>query len=66
MIVVVVGEEDPPDVVGVDEQSQIVTKDLFVRDTTRPGAELMPTGRMPTFMGELIEAGLIRLDQFYL
>jgi pilus assembly protein CpaF len=54
------------EVVGVDQDSQIQMKDIFLRDAEDRSAELTPTGRLPTFMGELIESKLIRLDQFYL
>jgi pilus assembly protein CpaF len=48
------------------QEKKIRTKDLFFRDDESPGAELMPTGSLPTYMGELIENGLIELKSFYL
>jgi pilus assembly protein CpaF len=53
--------------VDVDpEQGGIRTKDLFALDRDEAGGQLQPTGRLPTFMGQLIERQLIRLDSFYL
>lgn len=53
--------------VGYDEiRGGIVTKDLFYRDPHRPKSELLPTGSVPTFMPELIENDLIKLDAFLL
>jgi pilus assembly protein CpaF len=53
--------------VDVDpEQGGIRTKDLFLLDGENGGGQLHPTGRLPTFMGQLIEKRLIRLESFYL
>lgn len=53
--------------VGYDEsEHRIRTKDLFFRDAYSDHAELLPTGSIPTFMGELIEQDLIELDSFLL
>ena len=53
--------------VGVDpERGGIRTKDLFVLDREDADGQLQPTGRLPTFMGELIEKQVICLDSFYL
>lgn len=41
------------------------TKDLFLLDSDTDNANLMPTGALPTFMGELIERDLIDLATFY-
>jgi Flp pilus assembly CpaF family ATPase len=55
------------EVTGTDlATGEVVTRDLFVREWERPHAELEPTGRLPTFMGELIDSGAIQLDRFYL
>jgi pilus assembly protein CpaF len=41
-------------------------RDLFLlEDVETPGALLQPTGRLPTFIGELIEAGMLNLEIFY-
>lgn len=53
--------------VGYDEHAKrIVTKDLFFRDSHRVDGELLPTGSVPTFMGDLIENDLIELETFLL
>jgi pilus assembly protein CpaF len=49
-----------------DIERRIITKDLFSRDATADEAELLPTGSVPTFMGELVEKGLIDLGVFLL
>lgn len=54
------------EIVGVDaDQGGIRTKDLFLLEGSGPSATLAPTGFLPTFMGELIAAGLLRLETFY-
>jgi Flp pilus assembly CpaF family ATPase len=41
-------------------------RDLFLlEDHETPGAQLQPTGRLPTFIGELIESGMLNLQTFY-
>jgi pilus assembly protein CpaF len=41
-------------------------RDLFLlEDYETPGALLEPTGRLPTFIGELIESGMLNLQTFY-
>ena len=41
-------------------------RDLFLlEDFETPGAQLQPTGRLPTFIGELIESGMLNLQTFY-
>ena len=41
-------------------------RDLFLlEDYETPGAMLEPTGRLPTFIGELIENGMLNLQTFY-
>ncbi|QDV66466.1 Putative conjugal transfer protein [Rosistilla carotiformis] len=50
--------------VGYDKAQGILrTKDLFRQESHND--DLMPTGALPTFMGELIEDKLIDLDTFY-
>jgi Flp pilus assembly CpaF family ATPase len=50
-----------------DESERCIrTKDVFRRDVDLPGAQLLPTGALPTFMPELIERRLIDLESFYL
>ncbi len=52
--------------VGYDEREGVLrTKDLFLLDSESPNSRLMPTGSLPTFMGELIEHNLIDLSTFY-
>ena len=48
------------------EKGGIRTKDLFLLDRDDAEGHLNPTGRLPTFMGQLIENKLIQLDSFYL
>ncbi len=51
---------------GYDENEAIIrTKDIFRMDVERPGAELLPTGALPSFMGDLISNKLIDLESFY-
>jgi pilus assembly protein CpaF len=41
-------------------------RDLFLLDDYEtPGALLQPTGRLPTFIGELIESDMLNLQTFY-
>ena len=47
------------------EEGSIRTKDLFVLDGETPDSNLVPTGALPSFMGELIEQDLIDLTSFY-
>ncbi|MDB5341249.1 MAG: Type secretion system hydrolase TadA/VirB11/CpaF, TadA subfamily [Planctomycetaceae bacterium] len=55
------------EVAGIDlETHELHVKDLFLLQDTPTGPVLMPTGRLPTFMEELIESGMIALDSFYL
>jgi len=54
------------EVVGIDPSTKRVRlKDLFVWSDSNFG-ELVPTGRLPTFIDRLIKRGFISLDQFYL
>src|SRR5262245_115944 len=41
-------------------------RDLFLLDEAEgEGAQLQPTGRLPTFIGELIASGMLNLQTFY-
>src|SRR6185503_7464143 len=41
-------------------------RDLFLlEDSETPGAQLQPTGRLPTFIGDLISTGTLNLKTFY-
>jgi Flp pilus assembly CpaF family ATPase len=41
-------------------------RDVFLLDEPdEPGAQLQPTGRLPTFIGELIASGMLNLQTFY-
>ncbi len=52
---------------GIDEQlGGIRTKDIFLLSGEHGEQTLNPTGCLPSFMGELIESGLIHLESFYL
>jgi len=52
--------------VDVDEEvGGVRTKDLFVLEGPESAPALTATGCLPTFMPELIEDGLIRLEDFY-
>ena len=51
--------------VGVNEHTKkIELRDLYLRDEAED-EELQPTGLLPSFIGELIESGTLRLDSFY-
>ncbi|HVX62771.1 MAG TPA: hypothetical protein VHC19_19285, partial [Pirellulales bacterium] len=53
------------EIVGIDQDTGGVRmKDLFLREEG-DGAALTPTGALPSFMEELIESSLVRLDTFY-
>ena len=55
------------EVVDVDPQEHSIrTRDIFLLEEVEGRSELRPTGRLPTFMAELIESGQIRLQDFYL
>ena len=47
-------------------QRLLITKDLFYRDPHSDDGALLPTGAVPTFMGELVEKKLLDLDVFLL
>ncbi len=41
-------------------------RDVFLlEEPDQPGAQLQPTGRLPTFIGELIASGMLNLQTFY-
>lgn len=51
---------------GVNPRSgKIELRDLYMLDKSADPT-LQPTGRLPTFIGDIIEAGLLNLDSFYL
>jgi pilus assembly protein CpaF len=53
------------EVAGIDRQQGTVRiKDLFVLDQTAHGCQLQPTGRIPSFAGELLSAGWFDLAGF--
>ncbi len=50
---------------GVNPRTRTIElRDLYHVDSS-PEATLQPTGRLPTFIGELIEADMLQLDAFY-
>jgi Flp pilus assembly CpaF family ATPase len=55
------------EVVGVDpRRGSVVLRDLFLLDDDGDAdARLLPTGHLPSFMGELLEKGLLNLETFY-
>lgn len=54
------------EVVGFDDETRKVRlKQLFLRDDSTAPGQLMPTGRLPTFIAEMITQDLIRIDSFY-
>ncbi len=51
--------------VGVSRHTnKIELRDLYLREEAED-SELKPTGLLPSFIGELIESGVLRLDSFY-
>jgi len=54
------------EVIGLDPQTgEIRTRDLFRMEEGAGEPVLAPTGHLPSFMGELIQVGKIRLETFY-
>jgi len=54
------------EVVGCDPiTSKVRIRDLFLLDGESLEANLVPTGHLPSFMGELIELGFLDLETFY-
>ena len=55
------------ELLGYDETfGGVRMKDLFTTESTGDDASLLPTGRLPTFMGDLLDRNDIRLETFYL
>jgi Flp pilus assembly CpaF family ATPase len=55
------------EVIDYDQREEVIrTKNLFRLESDLAGAELVPTGSLPTFLVELIEKRLIDMDIFYL
>lgn len=55
------------EIVDIDHHTgEIRMKDLFRMRESELAGNLAPTGKLPTFMDELIEKELIKLDSFYL
>ena len=55
------------ELLGYDETfGGVRMKDLFTTESTGDDASLLPTGRLPTFMGDLLDRKDIRLETFYL
>jgi Flp pilus assembly CpaF family ATPase len=54
------------EVVGIDQHNGgLYLKDIFCLEENEGQMNLCPTGALPTFMGKLIELGLIQLESFY-
>ena len=54
------------EIVEYDQQQGVIrTKDLFLVEGENGDGKLDPTGYLPTFMGDLIESGMLRLETFY-
>jgi pilus assembly protein CpaF len=55
------------EVVGINPVTgKLEMRDLFLLDEPEgPNAQLQPTGRLPTFIGELIASGMLNLQTFY-
>ena len=51
---------------GVNERTgAIELRDLYLLETSGDDQQLQPTGRLPTFVGDLINTGMLNLDSFY-
>ena len=51
---------------GVNPRTKkIELRDLYLLESSSSEPALEPTGRLPTFIGDLIEAGMLNLDSFY-
>ena len=51
---------------GVNPRTDnIELRDLYLLEGAEEEQALQPTGRLPTFVGELIETGALKLDSFY-
>jgi Flp pilus assembly CpaF family ATPase len=54
------------EVVGCDPiTGKVELRDLFLLDSETLEATLVPTGHLPSFMGDLIELGFLDLENFY-
>lgn len=55
------------EVVGVDPDThEVEMRDLFLLENEHDDqAELLPTGRLPSFIGDLISSGRLNLETFY-
>ena len=54
------------ELVEIDEvTTDVRARQLFRLEHCEDGLELRPTGRLPTFMGDLIRDGLLNLESFY-
>ena len=54
------------EVVGLDDQTgELRLRDLFLLRDGAEGAALRATGHLPSFMSELIDRGLLKLETFY-
>lgn len=54
------------EVVAMDEDhGGIVVKDIFKLDGERPECELRPTGRLPSFLPDLIASDLVQLESLF-
>ena len=55
------------EVVDIDPQTGLIrTRDLFVLAEEGGRRQLRPTGRLPTFIGSLVDHKLLNLEEFYL
>ncbi len=53
------------EVIGLEPEGKYVQiKDIFRRENAK--SELLPTGHLPSFLLELVQAGLVSLDDFFL
>jgi pilus assembly protein CpaF len=55
------------EVAGINSiTGKLEMRDLFLlEESEESGGELQPTGRLPTFIGELIASGMLNLKTFY-
>jgi pilus assembly protein CpaF len=47
------------------DRGGIMTRDIFLLDSEKEDAKLVPTGSLPTFMDELLIRGNLQLETFY-
>ena len=56
----------PKSPASIRSHGKLEMRDLFLLDESRrPARSSQPTGRLPTFIGELIESGMLNLQTFY-